>query len=254
MVAKRRADHLEREIHRLREKQSNLEEQLEDYVHHIQVNMQGLLTDAELLVVSLEDTGLDRCYGDASDILQKVLILINTSNNIRPNLGALEFVRVGASRMVESAIKTFLSLASSRGIEIVYNNTYEEEVHINASPNHLHHALSNILHNAVKYSYLGRPKRRTVDVTMSRHSDAFLQIKVVNYGVPIDPDEVAHLGNAGFRGRHASDRFRTGSGRGLFATKNILEQHKGRIEITSTPMPGGAGVTVVKIFLPIHSV
>src|SRR6266849_691576 len=107
MAKRRRADELERELHRLRQAQSQLDEQLEDYVHHIQVNLQGILTDAELLAIGLEDTGLSRCYGDAADILQKVLLLINTSNNIRPNLGALEFVKVAASRMIESVIKTF---------------------------------------------------------------------------------------------------------------------------------------------------
>lgn len=236
---------------KVREEQKETQENLENYNHSIQVNIQGILIDAELLAVYVDQGRHADAVALGQSIIAKLLHLTLTANNIRPNLGAFALQKTRIDELLEEAIDVFRSFAQDKGIDIVFRNQFGDgEPTVPVSRSHLQHALHNIIHNAIKYSYSRQSRRRTVDVVLRPQSKHFLLIKVQNYGVPIDPDEIPLVVKSGFRGRHSKERFRSGSGQGLFHTHATVRRHKGRMEISSTPVKGGAAVTVVEVYLP----
>lgn len=100
-------------------------------------------------------------------------------------------------------------------------------------------ALSNLLSNANRYS--------APDKTIELHaaSDAGgLQIRVVDHGDGIAPDELARVFQKYFRGRNASSK--PGAGLGLFMVERIVQQHGGKLSVSC---PAGEGCTF-SIWLP----
>ena len=106
-------------------------------------------------------------------------------------------------------------------------------------------AVANLLSNATKYS----PPGSTVSVHLARHEDetgAWAELVVVDAGIGIPAAELAHITEPFYRAANVTDR-RAGTGLGLFGVSRIVEQHGGRVQITSTEGQG----TRVTVRLPL---
>jgi signal transduction histidine kinase len=92
----------------------------------------------------------------------------------------------------------------------------------------LSQVLTNLISNAAKYS----PERSQIDVVLSRSQDhALLQVR--DYGNGIEKDQQAHIFETFYRTPDAQSSSKRGLGLGLAITKDIVEQHKGRIWVES---------------------
>lgn len=99
-------------------------------------------------------------------------------------------------------------------------------------------ALSNLIDNAVKYS----PAQKKIEVSLDK-MDAVARIAIVNEGVKLSKQEVAHVFERfGRTGKSNTQGF----GLGLAITKSIIDCHKGRIEFISEE-----GSTKVEVKLPL---
>jgi PAS domain S-box-containing protein len=101
-------------------------------------------------------------------------------------------------------------------------------------PLRLDQVFSNLLSNALKYSPDGGP----IDVFI-RRGDTDVTIDIRDHGVGISDEEQAVLFQPFQRGAAAS-RGISGTGLGLYITKQIIEQHGGSISVSSIP---GAATT-----------
>ncbi|MBN2047284.1 MAG: PAS domain-containing protein [Anaerolineaceae bacterium] len=101
-------------------------------------------------------------------------------------------------------------------------------------------ALTNLLHNAIKYSW-NRPSRKPY-VTISAYLGWFenkenVVVAFENYGVPIHQDEIDKdlIFHVGYRGRSAGDRGRLGTGIGLKDARKTARSMGGEITAESHP-------------------
>lgn len=132
--------------------------------------------------------------------------------------------------------------ASNRNIEIRLNIRNIRNEYVNGYENDLVRALLNVLHNAIKYSWVRRgPSRAFVSVEGKVDPD-WLFITIENWGVPITQEELDKglIFNVGYRGVNSSDRRRPGTGLGLYDTLRVVNKHKGHLTITSEPSLGNA--------------
>jgi signal transduction histidine kinase len=98
--------------------------------------------------------------------------------------------------------------------------------------------ISNIIHNAVKYSWdprRGEPGEREVWVRLSERNTLYV-LRVINLGVRVPEDELQLVFSSGYRGRLATDRGRLGTGIGLTDAKTVIENYGGMIHIESKPV------------------
>jgi K+-sensing histidine kinase KdpD len=112
--------------------------------------------------------------------------------------------------------------------------------------------------NAIKYSYHGIRERghmkwRTVRIRCKPRHDERSQncvISIRNYGLGIEPDELPHICEPTYRGRHARREVQVGTGLGLYDAACIVRAHGGRLSITSRPVHESTYLTTVRIVLP----
>ncbi|MFC2158965.1 PAS domain-containing sensor histidine kinase, partial [Acidobacteriota bacterium] len=136
--------------------------------------------------------------------------------------------------LIEETIGPYKKILSHR---IEFNETYnEEEAHISADKEKITVALKNIFTNAIE----AIQEKGKITVRFSR-GDRFFLIEISDTGTGINKDDLANIFQSYFSTKDV------GTGLGLPIAKKIIEDHDGRIEVSSRPGKG----TLIKIFLPI---
>ena len=96
----------------------------------------------------------------------------------------------------------------------------------------------NIVHNAIKYSFI-RPGNNLSDVVISVSEHPFeFHLSITNRGLRFPKEELesGNLFKFGVRGSVSSDRNRKGHGVGLWHAKKTIDEMDGKIEIESEPI------------------
>jgi PAS domain S-box-containing protein len=112
---------------------------------------------------------------------------------------------------------------------------------IQGERNQLIQVVTNLVINALNYTAAG-------NIQVSTYLDfdqVCLQVK--DTGIGIEPEDLPHLFERFYRGQHASQSTIPGSGLGLGIVKEIVDLHKGKIEVQSEV---GAG-TIFRVRLPV---
>ena len=111
-------------------------------------------------------------------------------------------------------------------------NLPAENIKIKANVDRLQSAIRNLISNAIKYTDNG-----TVTLSAAQNGDK-VEIKITDTGIGIVSSEVSKL----FTEFHRADDLLTseyeGEGIGLYITKLIVDEHKGKIDVTSEPKKG----------------
>ena len=97
----------------------------------------------------------------------------------------------------------------------------------------LERALTALLDNAVKFS----PDGGKVEVRL-HHKDGQVAVEVSDQGIGIQPDILPHIFERFYHVDKSGDQLYEGLGLGLAITRQVIEQHKGRLEVVSTPGQG----------------
>ena len=97
--------------------------------------------------------------------------------------------------------------------------------------------LHNLLTNALKYGRPGTP----VTVSLTPDAPGLWRLAVADQGEGVAPEHLPRLTERFFRVDAGRSRQGGGTGLGLAIGKHIVERHRGRLDIASTP---GVGTTV----------
>jgi signal transduction histidine kinase len=104
----------------------------------------------------------------------------------------------------------------------------------------MEYAFYNLLTNAVKYS----PPSTEVSVFAQREGDR-LRISVKDQGIGMDRKEVRKIFQKFYRTKKAEESGEVGTGIGLSIVEQIVTQHGGSIEVTSSPGRGSCFTLVL---------
>jgi PAS domain S-box-containing protein len=137
------------------------------------------------------------------------------------------------------------------------------EVNVKVVRREILRALTDLLHNAIKYSW-SRDRTKSAWVTIRTSSaNHQLHIELKNWGVPIKREEIEQdlIFKIGYRGMHSGDRGRVGTGIGLADARRVARAHKGNIEVTSQPAVASwpaddytnPFITTVTMSLPVYN-
>ncbi len=141
----------------------------------------------------------------------------------------LERQQVDLARIAADASERAALLALKKNIAIKQDL---EIVTVDGDPELLQFAIYNLLVNAIKFS----PESSTVRVTL-RSDSQFARLEVSDQGCGIEPAEQKHIFERFYRAK-PQDGGQPGSGVGLALVKEIVTQHKGRVEVSSDPGKG----------------
>ena len=142
--------------------------------------------------------------------------------------------------VVEDAVDHAEPVAERKGVEL-RTHLPDEPVVQPHDPPRLGQVLGNLIGNAIKFTAPGGH----VDVTVTATAEG-ASFTVVDDGVGIDPSELEHVFDRFYRGNRRREERAGGSGLGLAIARSIVDMHRGRISIASTPDVG----TEVLVTLP----
>jgi signal transduction histidine kinase len=125
-------------------------------------------------------------------------------------------------------------MAKTRDVRLTVG---EGDAHVPGDRERLRQVFENVIGNALKYS------SDTVDVDV-RSDDEWLRVAVRDLGIGIPQNEVANIFTRFVRGSNARTAKVPGTGVGLFLVDSLVDQHGGRIDVTSV-LDGGSTFTVI---------
>ena len=104
---------------------------------------------------------------------------------------------------------------------------------INGDADAITEAVENIISNAIRFSTIKK------EISISTYSENnFVCVSVKDYGIGIDNSDIKNIFDPFFRSDNAKTKKIEGTGLGLPIVKHIVEEHKGKISIQSTPDVG----------------
>lgn len=156
--------------------------------------------------------------------LQMVETLLDVYRNDAEGL-KLQLAPVDLVEIAEEVATTLTQLASSRRVYISFNygeSDFRKFLWVYGDALQLQRVFANLLANAINHS----PRGGKVEVVLEAGS-SYQTAKVIDTGAGIKQEELPNLFKRFYQGH--SDRQATGSGLGLYLTRQIIEAHSGKI-------------------------
>ena len=142
-----------------------------------------------------------------------------------------------AAALIKELLQTSMAKAEQEGVKLTINVT-EQPLMVVVDPAFLERALVNLVNNAIEASQRGQ----TVSIELLKRNDTAV-IKIRDYGKGMDKETLRNL-FIPFYSKKGS-----GTGLGMAVAKKIVEEHQGRITVSSRP---GSG-TKIAVHLPLVS-
>ena len=135
---------------------------------------------------------------------------------------------------VDSILGPYRVLEEKEGYSVIFN--CKNDIFVQGDEDRIKQVISNLLSNGVKYCGLDK----TVYINIRKWGDK-VHFEVVDHGVGIKPDELAHIWDRYYKTSSNHVRPTRGSGLGLSIVKEILELHEAKYGAESKV---GKGTTV----------
>jgi signal transduction histidine kinase len=211
---------------------------VERTTHEIQTRLQAVMSSAENLLLEIDSLNRKEITAYARDVFNSALAFDTVVQTLGEHLEEYNFRRQNIPSIIRETKRVYDSEATRRGIDIQLQLQKEEDISSSAvvSRRHLQLAINNLVHNAIKYSFSGNNIKRRFITIAGQPDNNYYRITVYNYGVGIQPDEYEAIFRENYQGRLTQGEYRTGSGKGLYFVKRIIDRHHGRIAAESRLM------------------
>lgn len=183
----------------------------------------------ELLYSSLEE--LERMAKMIGDMLW---LAKSDNQQLKLNISAVDL-----QHEITELIDFFSPIAQEKKVSIQLSG---DDTSVQADRDLLRRAVSNLLSNAIRYSH----EQGIIDIQLKKADQGHpASISVSNQGKEIDKAHQSRIFDRFYRAEAARERHADGTGLGLAIVKSIIQQHHGRVSLTSQN-----GLTTFTIELP----
>ena len=196
-----------------------------------------VLKDAKEDEKDLMEDGLNIIENEADRLANMVEELLDFSRYISGRI-TLDKEIIDISQTCLDISKQMRPRAKSNNIELI-TDLPKESILINADENRIKQLLINLLDNAIKFT----SDKGWVKFQMLKEDDK-VQIMISDNGMGMTKEELAHVKEKFYKGKHSKSH----SGIGLSISDEITKLHQGSLEIFSEENIG----TTVKVSLPIE--
>ena len=216
--------------------------------HELRTPLTAIIAFAEILLAEGDKlTVLQREY--LEDILDSAFALLSQINDIldmskiEAGLVQLNCQPVNIQQVIESLQCSLSPLLAKKKLQF-FVSIAPTVPDVYADQGKVSHFLRNLLGNAIKFT----PQNGTVRVdvqTVSGRDEQYVEIRVTDTGIGIDPADQEHIFEKFRQVDSALQREYPGSGLGLAIVKNLVELHGGHIEVESELGNGSTFIVVL---------
>ncbi|MDG5788531.1 HAMP domain-containing sensor histidine kinase [Evansella sp. AB-P1] len=137
---------------------------------------------------------------------------------------------INSEDIQEYLLQSFQQISLEKGITIVFEL---EQIEFVVDRALFLHGIENLLSNAIRYS----AEEKTVIVRIKRNNDQ-MKISVCDHGIGISSEDLPHIFEPFYRSNDATAWNQEGTGLGLAIVKQMVELHKGTIQIDTVQNEG----------------
>ncbi|MDQ0203573.1 sensor histidine kinase [Pectinatus haikarae] len=151
------------------------------------------------------------------------------------------------NNLINRLIASLKPLSNKKNITINFTNGKEKLPDILVDRDRISQVFYNVIVNAVRYS----PECSTIQIKtalLNKQEGRWVKISIADNGTGISKEDLPHVFDHFYRGDKSRDRKSGGSGLGLAIVRQLIENHGGKIEVTSTIGMG----TTFNILLPLN--
>ncbi|QUH21651.1 HAMP domain-containing protein [Alkaliphilus sp. B6464] len=216
-------------------KLSQIEKQRREFVANVSHELKTPLSSMKLLSESLliqpnveveiyKDFLMD--IDSEMDRLNKIIENLLNMVDMDEEKLHLDYKLTYVNYLLEKVVNSIKPLANEKNIKIILNQW--EKIQIYLDQDKIHQALTNIIHNAVKYT----EDSGKVEVSLFRRGQ-YAIIKISDNGIGIAEENTPYIFERFYRVDSARSRQTGGSGLGLAISHQIISLHQGTIEVES---------------------
>lgn len=223
-----------------------LEQQREDFIASMAHDIKNPILGSSTVLESL----IEGAFGEVSDEPSEILSLLKQSNDslllmldnllevyrIESNASKIQFAPVRIHDVARAALKSVGHIAAGAGIKIEIDLP-QDLYSVRADVPAVHRLLSNLLHNALKFSQGDGVVR-----LCASNLDAQVRITVTDGGIGMSKEELNLLFKRFGQSRSSQLTVGPGTGLGLYVCKQIVQKLEGTITCASEP---GKGTTFI---------
>lgn len=137
----------------------------------------------------------------------------------------LNTLKTNMRLFITEIVEEMNSIALANNVEVIFKSEHDE-IEIQIDRLQIKRVIKNLISNAVSFSNMDSP----VEITLDIYNDNEMKISVVNYGQNIPQEELQTIFQKYYS---ACNKFRkTGTGLGLYLSKQIVEAHNGSISVS----------------------
>lgn len=186
---------------------------------------------------------LSDMYRSTESSLATVNEILDMSIFERGKADNLQREVMNITEVIQQTARTLQLGAQEKKVHVTPVGSWPEHVLTRGDAAALKRAFMNIVSNAIKYS----PEHTTIEIAYEGTAREHI-ISIKDHGIGIPLSEQARVLEGYYRATNATLMQSHGTGLGLWVTKQIIEQHKGRLWLRSVENEG----TTIYIALPIE--
>lgn len=210
---------------------------LSDAAHQLRTPLAGLKSQTELALAEAHEPALierlSRVHASAQRSARLVSQLLTLARTEPDSLAALQRTDVDLQNLASEVTAEWVPRALAAGVDLGFDEP-DVDPAAHATTVHgvallLREALSNLIDNAIRYA--GRGAAVTVRV---RRVDASVRVEVEDNGPGVPETERERMFERFVRGREDA----TGCGLGLAIVREVVQRHRGRVELIAVAPHG----------------
>ena len=183
---------------------------------------------------------LSMVHRNANKLLGLVNQLLDISKLESGNM-KLQTVSQNIIPLLKALVLSFTSYAERKSITLRFN-TAEDEMIVYLDKDKIEKIFTNILSNAFKFT----PDGGRIGANVNR-DNGYLKVSITDSGIGIPKEKLARIFDRFYQVDGSHTREQEGTGIGLSLTKELVELHKGKIEVESEEGKG----TTFTVSLPL---
>jgi signal transduction histidine kinase len=172
------------------------------------------------------------------DLIENTLTL----SRLRASKAKTEFAPENLNAVAAQVVTARRVYAGAAGLELIFEPD-AALLPVHAERNQLAQIVDNLVANAINYTLAGQVRVSTCLGT--ERGQACLQVQ--DTGIGMEPEDLSHLFGRFYRGQRARQLDIPGTGLGLAIVKEIVDLHRGKIEVESQVDEG----STFRVWLPL---
>jgi len=198
---------------------------------NLQILQKGILKGEQLAA------GIDTVTRNVQQIVTLVndILFLQEMDLVLP-----EFQRVDMNEVGQAVMARYAASAQERGVHLRFTPNPDLPP-VWGDSKSLERALVALVDNAIKFS----PRGGDVKISLSKNVDRVL-VTVEDRGIGIPKENLSRIFDRFYHLAKSGDDLFGGIGLGLAITRQVIEQHQGKLEVTSTPGKGSTFTMTLK--------